>query len=184
MDRPRIIAEYGKLIHAEKLVIGAGGNISEKRGDFLIIKKKFADMSRGRKSDYIRLSFKKAESPERSGYLSSETPLHLACYRARQDVGAVVHVHSPYIIATAQKTNILESVSYEFDCVLQKSVPTVEYIQPGSAELAEKVAERIKEGANAVMLKKHGAVSVGKDIKEAYLRILALERACITSLHS
>ena len=184
MDRRKILAKYGELIHDDKLVIGAGGNISEKDGGFLIIKKKSADMSDADPKDYIRISFKEAESTDKKDILSSETPLHLACYKAREDIGAVIHVHSPFIIAAAGKTDLLENVSYEFDCILEKNVPTVDYIQPGSSLLAEKVAEKVGNGANAVMLKRHGGVSVGRDIKEAYLRMLALERACITFLHS
>ena len=93
-----------------------------------------------------------------------------------------MHVHSPYIVAVSQRTATLESLSYEFDCILQKPVPVLKYIQPGSFELAEAVAAKISSGANAVMLKRHGAITIGADIKEAYLRTLALERACITFL--
>jgi len=179
MNKMKTIAEYGRMVHAKGLVIGAGGNISERDGDFLIIKKKNADMSSGRVEDYVRIPF----SETASDLLSSETPVHIACYRARQDVGAVIHVHSPYIVAAAKKTDLLESVSYEFDCILKKAVPVIEYIQPGSSILAAAVADEIKNGANTVMLKRHGAFSTGKDLEEAYLRILALERACITFLH-
>ena len=183
MDKREQIARYGILLHADKLVIGAGGNISEKDGEDIIIKKKGADMSLGRADDYVRLPFQEAEKAE-DARLSSETPLHIACYRVRQDIGAIMHVHSPFIIAAAVKTDILENVSYEFDCVLQKAVPVIEYIQPGSSALAEAVAGKIKNGANAVILRRHGAISVGKDPEEAYLRMLALERACIAFLHS
>ncbi|RKY40803.1 MAG: hypothetical protein DRP85_07925 [Candidatus Makaraimicrobium thalassicum] len=182
MDKRRKLAGYGMMLHADRLVIGAGGNISERDGDFLIVKKRGADMSSGKAGDYIRLRFSEAEKAGESR-LSSETPAHIACYRARKDVGAVVHVHSPIIIAAGRKTDLLESVSYEFDCILQKAVPVIEYIQPGSSLLAEAVGLEIKSGATAVILKKHGAISVGEDMEEAYLRILALERACFTFLH-
>ncbi|MFH1665801.1 MAG: class II aldolase/adducin family protein [Candidatus Omnitrophota bacterium] len=179
----RKIAEYGKLLHDDKLVIGSGGNISELDGEFLIIKKKGTDMSSGRTGGYIRLPLLAAEKGG-DGRLSSETPFHIACYMARTDIGAVIHVHSPYMVASAGKTDILESVSYEFDCILKKAVPVVEYIRPGSPELAGEIAAKIKAGANAVLLRRHGGLSAGKDLEEAYLRILALERACITFLHS
>jgi L-fuculose-phosphate aldolase len=182
MDRRKEIAKYGQLIHEKGLVIGAGGNISARDGDFLIIKRKSADMSEGNAGDYVRIPFEEAE--KETELLSSEAPLHIACYKAAQNVGALVHVHSPFTIAAAGKIDFLASTSYEFDCILEKSVPVVEYIQPGSRDLANTVADKVKEGAGAVMMRKHGAVSVGEDLKEAYLRILALERACVTFLHS
>ena len=182
-DKLQEVAHYGKLLHKNKLVIGAGGNISARDGDSLIIKKKMADMSEADPDNYLQIPFSEV-SKDSSGTLSSETPLHTACYASREDVGAVIHVHSPYLVAAAGKTDLLESLSYEFDCVLGENVPVIGYIQPGSEGLAREVGEKMKHGAGAVLMKRHGATSVGKTLKEAYVRILALERACITFLHS
>lgn len=182
MDKRKELIKYGRLIHEKGLVIGAGGNISAREDETLIIKKKAADMSCGRAGDYVRVSLEEAAG--KNELLSSETPLHVACYNARRDVEAVVHFHSPMVIAAGERTDLLESTSYEFDCILQKEVPVVEYIQPGSASLAEAAAGKIASGANAVIMRHHGALTVGKNLEEAYLRALALERACITFLHS
>jgi L-fuculose-phosphate aldolase len=181
MDMRKEAAKYGRLLHEKGLVIGAGGNISARDGDFLVIKKKGVDMSGGRPGDYARIKLEKAE--EEKELLSTETPFHAACYKASKNVNAVIHVHSPLVIAAAEKTDILESVSYEFDCILQKAVPVIEYIQPGSFSLASALAEKVSVGAGAVMMKRHGSICVGKDLEEAYLRVLALERACLTFLH-
>jgi L-fuculose-phosphate aldolase len=189
MDR---IIKYGKLAHFDGLVIGAGGNISERDDDFIIIKRKGADMSTGEESSYVRLLFaeveKRVKDPahekEEGDVLSSETPLHIACYGVSHDIGAVVHVHPPYTIAASGKVDHLEDISYEFECILGKNVPVIDYLQPGSHDLASAVAGKVKKGAKAVMLRKHGAITVGKDLDEAYIRILALERACITYLNS
>ncbi|MFH1877318.1 MAG: class II aldolase/adducin family protein [Candidatus Omnitrophota bacterium] len=175
------LAKYGRLLHEAKMVIGTGGNISEKDGDFLIIKKKGADMSESKPEDYIRLPFSEAAEGKNS-LLSSEAPLHVACYNANEKVGAIIHVHSPYIIAAANRTGLLESPSYEFDCLLVNAVPVVGYLKPGSQYLADAVAHNIRSKVNAVMLKQHGAISIGGTIEEAYYRILALERACMIFL--
>lgn len=182
-DKLEEAAHYGYLLHLNKLVIGAGGNISVRDGDSVIIKKKMADMSEESTENYIQLPFSELQKLDNDS-LSSETPLHTACYEAREDVGAVIHVHSPYLIATAGKTDTLKSTSYEFDCIIDKDVPVVDYIEPGSKELALAIGEKIHNGANAVLMKRHGATTVGKSLEEAYLRMLALERACITFLNS
>jgi L-fuculose-phosphate aldolase len=180
-DKLEEAAHYGHLLHLNKLVIGAGGNLSVRDGDSVVIKKKMADMSEESVDNYLQIPFHELQKMEDPS-LSSETPLHTSCYKAREDVGAVIHVHSPYVIAAAGKTELLESTSYEFDCVIEKDVPVVDYIQPGSEDLAAAVGKKIAEGANAVLMKKHGATTVGKNLEEAYLRMLALERACITFL--
>lgn len=183
MNLHRILSETGKKLHDEKLVIGAGGNISLRDGDSFIIKKKGADMSFSEAANYVSVPVS-GISLGKNDILSSETPLHVACYSTRADIKAVIHVHAPFSIAAASKLEVLPSTSYEFDCIIQKEVPVVDYIAPGSRELASAVAEKIAEGANVVLLKKHGSLSVGETMEEAFLRILALERACITYLHS
>jgi len=181
MDKKKLIAEYGKKLCEKDLVISSGGNISLKKDDVIVIKKRETSMLDGNPEDYAEI-----RAGEDQGFnkdLSSETPLHIACYEAREDVNAVIHVHSPFTVAVAQKVTELKSTSYEFDCILKKEVPSIEYIQPGSEMLAKAVGEKISRGANAVLLKKHGAISVGESIEQAYFRILALERACITFLN-
>jgi L-fuculose-phosphate aldolase len=181
MSRIEELVKYGRLLHQKNLVIGAGGNISARDGQYIVIKKKGADMSEGKKTDYVRVPLEKTSGQKKE--LSSETPLHVACYKASRDVRAVVHFHSPATVAVAEKIHFLKSTSYEFDCLLKKTVPVIEYIRPGSAELGKAAAEEITSGATAVIMKKHGAVTVGKDPDEAYLRALALERACVTFLY-
>jgi len=177
------LIKYGKLLHEKDLVIGRGGNISARSGDTLLIKKKFADMFPGNAKDYIAVPYPSTPAVEMAE-LSSETPLHLASYAAREDIKAVIHAHSPMSIAASSKTDVLESPSYEFDCIIQKPVPVIGYIQPGSEELASAIGAELKRGANAVLMKRHGAVTVGSSLEEAYLRMLALERACISFLYS
>lgn len=95
---------------------------------------------------------------------SSETPLHLAVYNARGDVGAVVHAHSEYSTVMASLCGVLPAVTVpgtEFYPV--KSVP---FLLPGSAGLADAVAETLGAG-RAVMMAHHGLVCVGKTLKSA-----------------
>jgi len=176
------LAYYGQKLHDKGLVISSGGNISARDSGYLVIKKKGADMSTGAPENYTKVQFSEIERS--AADLSSETASHLACYQASKDIKSVVHVHSPYIIACADKTDVLENVSYEFDCMLDGPVPVVDFISPGSESLGEAVGAKVKEGANAVILKKHGSITVGTTIEEAYYRALALERAAKTFLHS
>jgi len=182
MNKKRELVKYGKLLHDQGFVIGSGGNISIRDKNNIVIKKQGTNMATGGKEAYLSISFSAAAKGNRR--LSSETPLHLACYGARGDIGAVIHVHAPYSIAAGEKTKVMQkSISYEFECVLGGNVPVIGYIKPGSEKLAETIAKKIKTGANAVIMRKHGAVAVGRDLQEAFVRIQALERACVTFLH-
>jgi L-fuculose-phosphate aldolase len=182
MDNIQQLLDCGRLLHEHRLVIGSGGNISARQGADVTIKKKDVDMSRAVKEDYVTISLDAGRTSENTS-LSSETPLHLACYASGRNISSVIHVHSPYMTAVAARTDILESPSYEFDCLVSHPAPVIPYLEPGSLELGEAVADKLASGANAVLMRRHGAVAAGKTIEEAYLRILALERACITFLH-
>lgn len=102
------------------------------------------------------------------GQPSKEVNFHLGIYKNREDVGAVLHVHAPFATAFATAGIELPIITIPAKTVLKK-VPVVEYIQPGSAELAKRVVESFKDQeVRSLLLKGHGLVSVGKTIYEAY----------------
>lgn len=177
------ITYYGKLLHEKDLVIGAGGNISMKSGDSLIIKRRGAVLSDASKKNFIKISLEDLKTYPGED-VTSESPFHVTCYEALPSVGAVIHTHSPYAIALANKFNVLQSPSYEFDCIIGASIPIIDFLTPGSPELASAIGNIIKQKVPAVILTRHGSVTVGEALEEAFIRALALERACKTILHS
>ena len=98
---------------------------------------------------------------------SSEAALHAAVYRARPDVGAIVHTHSPYATARACEAGawplVLEEAAYYGMGDLVAIVPAA---PAGSRRLAELTVARLGGGA-AVLLARHGAVTVGADLASA-----------------
>jgi L-fuculose-phosphate aldolase len=99
---------------------------------------------------------------------TSEWRMHVAIYRRRPDVGAVVHTHD--VLPTVLADGIDPSVLSEAEAYLGSGIAVVPYIQPGTAELAEAVASAL-ERSNVAVLKRHGLVAVGRDLAEAVNRI-------------
>lgn len=112
------------------------------------------------------------------GRLSRESLLHLAVYRERPDAGAVVHAHPPVASAFtfAGRADLLAEPVLPDAWVQLGPVPTVPYSAFGTKTLAEASAEALRDH-QAVLLAQHGAVTVGKDPWEAYLRMEKLEHA-------
>ncbi len=106
---------------------------------------------------------------------SSEVLLHLEAYKQRPGIGAVVHAHPP----TAVALSILGAEiapCYLPDVVLGLGiVPTSDYATPSSAEGAQVISELIKR-CDALVLRRHGSVTVGLTPLEAYLRLEKLEQ--------
>ena len=178
-DLRKELVRYGKLLYAERTVIGSGGNISARFKDKIYIKASGVSLGNSTKIDYSKVDIVTGKADCSKKPCSVEIPMHLACYRARPDIGAAVHTHPIYGTVLGMLTKKLGPVSYEFVCSIRSDVPVLAYKSSGTVALADAVRKAIKKH-NAVILKNHGAMVVGKDIKEAYERSLALERACRT----
>ena len=106
---------------------------------------------------------------------SSETLLHVAIYNARPDVRAVIHTHSVYSSVVAVAGIDIPPLIDEMVVAIGGAVRVSEYGFPGSEELADNVCEALGL-RNAALIKNHGAVGVGRDLREALAVCALLER--------
>ncbi len=97
---------------------------------------------------------------------SSETLLHVAIYRARPDVKAVIHTHSVYSSVFAVAGMDIPPIIDEMMVLIGGAIRVAEYGFPGSEALAESVCKAIGE-RNAALIRHHGAVGVGRSLREA-----------------
>lgn len=96
---------------------------------------------------------------------TTEAGLHLRIYRARPDVGAVVHTHSPFATTFAALREPVPAVHY----ILAKAATTVRvapYERYGTPELAEACVRTLGTD-HGVLLANHGVVAVGPDVAAA-----------------
>lgn len=114
---------------------------------------------------------------------SSEIRLHLECYRQRADIQAVVHAHPPSaisctLVGISLAKCILPEVVYDLG-----TIPTLPYATPTSIEGPERIRELIPR-YDALMLERHGSVTVGKSLWEAYMRLERLEHSALIALQA
>ena len=104
----------------------------------------------------------------------SEINLHLACYRARPEVRAVVHAHPPTATGFAVAgVPLPEAMMPEAIVSLGATIPTVDYAPPGP-KAAEAVDAAVRRH-DAFLLAAHGVLTVGSDLEQAYLRAELVE---------
>lgn len=173
------LVNTGKEISRAGLIIGEGGNISARSGNVIYIKKKAVMMAKAKTADYIPVDIKTGKPLRKMDKPSTEIYLHLACYRARKDIGAVIHTHPVFATAVGIANIDIKPISYEMAVNLKSHVAKIGYIKTGTPQLGKEVGRAVRRH-NAVLLKNHGLVTVGKDLQEALLRTLAVERAAMT----
>ncbi len=104
----------------------------------------------------------------------SEINLHLAAYRVREDISAVVHAHPPFAMARGLVGGDFEVVVPEAIVSIGDMIPVMRYVMPGVEEHERVVAEALGR-CDVFMMAGNGVLSVGRDVKEAYLRMELLE---------
>ncbi len=109
---------------------------------------------------------------------SCETMMHLAIYRQRPDVNAVVHAHCPHAVAFCITRAPWPKNIYPEVEVLLGDVPMAEYAASGTDAVARSIEPLIGEPARAVMLANHGPVTFGEDLETACNRMEVLEAYC------
>jgi L-ribulose-5-phosphate 4-epimerase len=97
---------------------------------------------------------------------SAELPTHLAVYRHREDVGAVVHTHAPYVSTLAVLRRPLPPIIDEMIIYFGGRIEVADYAFTGTEVLAANVIEALGDRAG-VLLSNHGNLCVGGDLAEA-----------------
>jgi L-fuculose-phosphate aldolase len=115
------------------------------------------------------------------GRASSEIAMHVVAYAQRPDVRAIVHAHPPCAIAhTIAGVELREPLMPEAYCALGR-VPTLGYTTPTTLEVPEAVAAPVREH-DVLMLARHGSLTLGRSLDEAYDRLEILEHTARISL--
>jgi L-fuculose-phosphate aldolase len=113
----------------------------------------------------------------------AEYPIHTEITAARDDVGAVVHTHSPPAVALGATGHPLRPISHEANLFVPPEL--ARFTKTGdlilTPELGGDVAAALGD-RNAIFLVNHGIVTVGPDVATAVVTAVLLDRACRTQL--
>ena len=171
------ICDIGRRLWQGHMCGGNGGNISVRTGDDEILATP-TNISKGfmKPDDLCTIDLQGNQLSGDRG-ITSEIKLHLEIYKARPDVKAVVHAHSPYLTAFAVTgRRIPVGIMAEMD-VIVGPIPMIEYAQPGTEQLARSITRHVKKATTAI-LAHHGPLSWGTDLEQAYFRLEVAEHYC------
>ncbi|MCG8477478.1 MAG: class II aldolase/adducin family protein [Spirochaetales bacterium] len=168
----RVIVEIGREVHRKVMVVATGGNISARVGSRILITPTGASLGRLSIDELVEMEL--SGTVYGTGAPSKEWPMHSAVYRALPWAESVVHLHSFYATCAGMvdDAEVGSEVMPSYTSNLRVkvgAVPLVAFRPPGTAELAEAVAEAmVAHEARAVILQNHGILVAGRDPWDAF----------------
>jgi L-fuculose-phosphate aldolase len=175
------IIQLGKFLFDKGYIVATDGNISVRLNlKEILITRTGVCKGEMKMEDIIRLSLRGAErrgNPRltRNEVMpSSEYRFHLAIYKNRPDINAIIHAHPPYSTIFAVTGKKLDSkLLTETEETLGK-IKQIGYFIPGSLELANAIS-KASLNHNVMILAHHGIIVFGQDLIEARYRLERLE---------
>lgn len=181
MDKAREHVLWGcRTMCARNYVLGTSGNISARvsGGDLFVITPTSMPYDELRPEDLVVGSMdgsilQGARKP------SIEFSMHLEIFRRRPDVAAIVHTHSAFATAAGSMRGINEVPLMDIEAALYLggNIAVAPFAPPGSVSLARHAADGLGSFAG-VVLENHGAIGVGKTMRDAMTAADIVERAC------
>ncbi len=174
-----LLVSLAASLFARGFSVGSAGNISVRLDDGYLITPTNSSLGRleaGRISK-LDTDFRHVGGDKPS----KEVFMHRAFYLARQDAGAVVHLHSTQATAVSclpdvDASNPIPPLTPYFVMRVGRTMPIVPYYRPGDPAM-EPAIHAAARNARAVLLANHGPVVSGKTLTDAVYAAEELEEA-------
>lgn len=170
----RDIAEYGRSLLEDDLTTGTGGNISARLDEAHIAISPSGIPYEDVAPEDVLVVHTDGTVVEGEHDPSTELPMHLAVYRERDDVGGVVHTHSPYATTFASLAEPIPASHYLL-AFTGTEVPVAEYRTHATEALGEAAVDALDDEFNATLLRNHGVLTADRSLDDAYDVALMVE---------
>jgi len=172
----REMCEAGRRIHARGLVAGTDGNVSARlSGERILISPSGSCLGMMKPEDLVVIDRGGGVTAGRGrGVPSSERWMHLAAYARRPDISAAIHAHPPTCIALTVAGVPMAPCALPEVIIAFGQVPVASYATPATEEGATVVRDLIKQH-DALILDRHGSLTVGKTVRDAMFKLEKLE---------
>jgi L-fuculose-phosphate aldolase len=162
------------MLHRLGFMPGTSGNLSVRLNDQrLLVTPTGVSKFLLRSADMVIVDL---QGRQLDGYrkVTSEVSMHLAVYRDRDDVTAVIHSHPPVATAFACVGRGLDEMLCQEAVMTLGVVPLATYATTGTEEVAASLAPFIPDH-DAILMANHGAVSYGGTLLQAFQKMEVVE---------
>ena len=170
----RDVVRFSKMLHRLGFMPGTSGNLSVRLDDQrLLVTPTGVSKFLLKSADMVIVDL---QGRQLDGYrkVTSEVSMHLAVYRHRDDVTAVIHSHPPVATAFACVGRGLDEMLCQEAVMTLGAVPLATYATTGTEEVAASLVPFIP-GHDAILMANHGAVSYGSTLLQAFQKMEIVE---------
>lgn len=171
------IVHFARQMITTGLVRGTSGNLSARQpgADTCLVTPSGVDYETMKPEDVVLVDL--SGRPVAGGPKPSvDTPIHVAIYRARSEVGACIHTHSPYAAAFSTLGRQIPPLITESAGYLGGAVRVLAYVPPARPDTGDLVAAGLGID-RAVLLPNHGVIAVGEELKKCFAAAMAVEES-------
>jgi L-fuculose-phosphate aldolase len=165
--KAQVIAACNELVRLG-LTTGTSGNVSVRVPDAaqVVVSPSSVRYETMTVSDVCTVDVDSGDQVDGDKNPTSELLMHLAVYRARPEVGAVIHAHTMHTTALSLLGHGIPPIMDEQVGLLGGEVALCPHTLPGSEALAGSVIEHLGD-RRAVILAHHGMLGCGRDVQQA-----------------
>jgi L-fuculose-phosphate aldolase len=165
-----------RRLDVKDLIAASDGNVSCRLGEDSILITPSGVSKADIEPDDLLVTDLSGNLLKGNGRPSSEIRMHLSVYRVRSEIRAVVHAHPPMATACTLSGFPFNSKILPEVWLLLGRVPTAPYATPSTEEVVRSISAHI-EKSKAILLERHGALTLGSNLAEARMRMEKLEHA-------
>jgi L-ribulose-5-phosphate 4-epimerase len=173
------IVDMSLKLYKENLIVGTWGNlsmrVSRNGNEYYIVTPSGMEYEDTTLVDVLVLD-KDGEILLGERKPTSELRMHMRLYEERSEINAIIHTHSTFATACAVVGIGIPMMVEDMIQHIGGNVRIAKYALPGTEELAENVCHAI-EDRKAVLLKNHGALGMGENLKAAYKSCVLTEKS-------
>ncbi len=168
------LAGFSSDLHALGFAPGTSGNLSVRLDSMLVLATPTGCSKRAIGPEDLVVVDLDGHELMGTRRVTSEIDMHLAIYKARPDIEAVVHAHPVFATAFASSGLALDQPLCSEVVMTLGSIPLAAYATTGTREVSQALAPYLQHH-DAVLLANHGVVTYGTSLADALMKMETVE---------
>jgi L-fuculose-phosphate aldolase len=169
------VIKIGNLLYQKNYIAGTEGNISIRISDDKILTTKSGVCKGNLCSEDLVLVNHAGEPIEGDNQPSIEFKMHLEVYKNRPEIKAIIHAHPLFVISLSLAGLNFEKQYLPESVIMLGKVPVAKYARPSTGQVPKSIKPYL-EKTDIIIMDRHGSLTFGKTLKEAFYKTEILEK--------